>query len=126
MGRAETERSGKTGMTDEERLARLRLIRSDTIGAKTFWDLIARFGSASAAIHAWPRITNASDRPRPLIALDAVRREFEALTAAGGTLIACGEPAYPAALAAVEQPPPLLSVRGSLDVLQQHMIAIVG
>src|SRR5690349_1167780 len=100
----------KPKLTDEERLARLRLIRSDTIGAKTFWDLIERFGSAGAAIHAWPRTARGSDRPRPLIALDIVRREFEALSAFGGILIACGERAYPATLAAIEQPPPLISV----------------
>jgi DNA processing protein len=113
-------------MSDEERLARLRLIRSPSIGAKTFWDLIARFGSACAAIPAWRDFARASDRPRQLVTLDAVRREFEALAAAGGVLIACGEPGYPSALAAAEQPPPLLAVRGSPDLLRREMIAIVG
>ncbi len=125
MGHA-VERTRTTKLTDEERLARLRLIRSDTIGTKTFWDVIERFGSACAAIPAWRSLTRASEKPRPLIALDAVRREFEDLTAAGGTLIACGEPGYPPALAALEQPPPLLSVRGSHELLTRDMVAIVG
>jgi DNA processing protein len=113
-------------MSEDERLARLRLIRSESIGAVTFWDLIDRFGSALAAIAALPDVSRKSAKARTLIPLDEARRELDALRAVGGTLIACGEAGYPAALAAVEMPPPLLSVRGSIDLLQRDMIAIVG
>ena len=113
-------------MTEEERLARLRLIRSESIGSKTFWDLLERFGTAIKAVAALPDLARASGKPRSLIPLDDAKREVDALHASGGTLIACGEAAYPFALAAVEQPPPLLSVRGSLELLGRDMIAIVG
>ena len=43
-----------TVLTDEQRLAWLRLIRSDNVGPITFQDLIDRFGSASAALDALP------------------------------------------------------------------------
>jgi len=105
-------------MTEEERLARLRLIRSDTIGGVTFWGLINHFGSALEAI--------AAAKPKTLIPLDEARREVDALHKAGGTLIACGEATYPSALAALDIPPPVLSIRGSLDTLRGDMIAIVG
>ena len=105
-------------LTEEERLARLRLIRSDTIGGVTFWGLINRFGSALEAI--------AAVKPKTLIPLDEARREVDALRTSGGTLIACGERSYPSALAAIDVPPPLISVRGSLDALSRDMIAIVG
>lgn len=108
----------QTTISDEERLARLRLIRSDTIGSVTFWALINRFGNAREAI--------AAIKPKPLASLDQARRELDALHEAGGTLIACGELNYPPALAAVDVPPPLLSVRGSLKCLMREMVAIVG
>ncbi|MGH7090654.1 MAG: DNA-processing protein DprA, partial [Stellaceae bacterium] len=41
-------------------------------------------------------------------------------------LVAWGEPLYPAALAAVEDAPPLLSVLGRADLLSRHAIAVVG
>ncbi|MBI1211036.1 MAG: DNA-protecting protein DprA [Alphaproteobacteria bacterium] len=113
-----TARHRQRELSEEERLARLRLIRSDTIGGVTFWGLINRFGSALEAISAV--------KPKTFIPLDEAQRELDALREAGGRLIACGEPDYPRALAAVDVPPPLLSVRGSLEVLAREMIAIVG
>ena len=38
----------------EDQVARLRLIRSDNIGPVTYFQLLARFGSASAALDAIP------------------------------------------------------------------------
>src|SRR3954468_459039 len=38
----------------EEQIARLRLIRSENIGPVTYFQLLARFGSASAALAAVP------------------------------------------------------------------------
>ncbi len=113
-------------MTDDERLAHLRLIRSESIGTKTYWDLLNRYGSAREAIAALPALARSSGKPRALISLDEAKREIDALRAAGGEVIVCGEPAYPSTLAAVDAPPPVLSVRGSLDVLRREMIAIVG
>ena len=41
-------------LSDSERLDRLRLIRSENVGPVTFRQLLARFGSASAALDALP------------------------------------------------------------------------
>src|SRR6185437_8300110 len=41
-------------------------------------------------------------------------------------LVAWGEPGYPAALAAIDDAPPLLSVRGDAEILQRPAIAVVG
>lgn len=105
-------------LSDDERVARLRLFRSETIGAVTFWGLIDKFGSAREAI--------AVVKPKTLIPRDQALRELDALRAAGGALIACGELNYPPALAAVDVPPPLLSVMGSVKLLVREMVAVVG
>ena len=41
-------------MSEGERIARLRLIRTENIGPVTFRDLVQRFGTAQAAFAAWP------------------------------------------------------------------------
>ncbi|MGN6376528.1 MAG: DNA-processing protein DprA, partial [Sphingomonas sp.] len=41
-------------MADDERVARLRLIRTPRVGPVSYRQLIARFGSAAAAIEALP------------------------------------------------------------------------
>ena len=51
-------------ITDQERLARLRLIRSESSGSKTFWDLIERFGNAIKAVAALPDLARSSGKLR--------------------------------------------------------------
>lgn len=49
------------------------------------------------------------------------------LERAGLTVLTIEDPAYPARLRALEEPPPVLFVRGSLDVLSAtHAVAVVG
>jgi DNA processing protein len=55
-----------------------------------------------------------------------VNREIEALERLGGRLIACCEPDFPPGLAALDPPPPVISVLGRSDLLKSEMIAIVG
>jgi DNA processing protein len=58
------------------------------------------------------------------------RREAEAELAAierlGGRLVCWGEPLYPAALSAVEDAPPALTVLGRPELLQAPVVAVVG
>ena len=44
-------------LTDRQRLAWLRLIRSDNVGPATFRDLINHFGSAETALEALPELS---------------------------------------------------------------------
>jgi DNA processing protein len=111
-----------------ERLDWLRLIRTENVGPVTFFQLLRRFGSAAAAIDALPGLANRGGRRLPLtIAAKAdVERELAALDKAGATLLAWGEPDYPEALAAIDDPPPLLAARGRRELLRRRAIAIVG
>ncbi|HEY5207962.1 MAG TPA: DNA-processing protein DprA [Stellaceae bacterium] len=111
-----------------ERLDWLRLIRSENIGPITFYQLLARFGSATAALDALPDLARRGGRKGPLrvpTRADALR-EMAANERAGAKLIAWGEPDYPPALAAVEDAPPLMSARGTLALTRNRAIAIVG
>jgi DNA processing protein len=115
-------------LTDDERLDWLRLIRSENVGPRTFQALIRQFGSASAALAALPGLARrggASGSARICSRQDA-EREIKASRAAGVRLVALGEPGYPWRLAMIDDPPPLIALRGHLDVLDRPMIAVVG
>lgn len=114
-------------LTDEQKLDWLRLIRSDNIGPHTFRELINHFGGASEALRALPGLNKrGGGRDIRIFSREDAAREFAAIKAYGATLIALGESLYPARLAAIDDPPPLLVVRGKLDILTQPMIAVVG
>lgn len=114
-------------ITDAERFARLRLIRADNIGTVTFWALMERYGDARAAITALPSLAKKSaKRPIVLPSEDAIRREIDATEKLGAHLITAGDDHYPPALAALDGPPPILTVLGNAKVLTRDIIAIVG
>ncbi|HEY5048716.1 MAG TPA: DNA-processing protein DprA [Rhizomicrobium sp.] len=114
-------------LSDSERRAWLRLSRAQNVGPVTFAALIARYRSAPGALAALPRLARrggASDLKIPCD--DDARRELEALEKLGGRMIASCEPGFPANLAAMEAPPPLIMVRGRDTLLALEMIAVVG
>ncbi len=111
-----------------ERLDWLRLIRSENVGPVTFYQLLSRFGSAEAALAALPEIAHRGGRARPLAICPraTAERELQQLYAADGRFIAWGEPDYPQALAAIDDAPPLLSVKGNSALFARPAIAVVG
>ncbi len=114
-------------LTDAAMLDWLRLIRSDGVGPRTFAGLLARFGSAAAAIEALPSLAKrAGGRTVTLAAVRDVVTEFEAVRRVGLRFVAVCEPAYPPSLRAIDSAPPVVVVRGQLDILQRSAVAIVG
>ena len=115
-------------LSQAERLAWLRLIRTQNVGPITFRQLLRRFGSAEAAIDALPDLARRGGRARPIsvCSMAAVRREIDTLYTQEARLIALVEPDYPPALAALDDAPPLLSCFGHTHLLQRHAVAVVG
>jgi DNA processing protein len=112
----------------EERLNWLRLCRTETIGPISFYAMLRRFGSARAALEALPRLARRAEHGRTVTAVTraAAEAELTDLARVGGRLICWGEPAYPSALAAVEDAPPILAVLGQVELLGRPMVAVVG
>jgi DNA processing protein len=117
-----------TTLTDAERIDRLRLIRSDNVGPRTFRSLLAHFGSARSALVRLPELARRGGASRPirLCGEEDARSELAASRKLGIQLLAPEEAGYPPRLAMLEDAPPLLGVRGALDTLMRPMIAIVG
>lgn len=111
----------------DERLARLRLIRSRRVGPATYLRLMAEHGAATAALAALPEIARAAGVdgytpcPEP-VAL----AEFKAAKRAGARLLCLGDADYPAALADIADAPPVLWAKGRTDLLDRPILALVG
>ena len=115
-------------LSDTARLDWLRLSRTDHVGPIVFRQLVARFGSARAALDALPELARQGGRARPVTPYPrvAAEREVAELARHRGRFIACGEPDYPVPLAALDDAPPLISLIGDAAMLARPAIAIVG
>ena len=114
------------GLTDQQRLDWLRLIRCDNVGPRTFRMLVNKFGGARAALEALPDLAGKAARPIRIMPVADVEREMEASAKIGIRFIGMGEPEYPAALRAIDACPPIIAVRGNLAILARPMVALVG
>ena len=118
---------GSIKLDEAQRLAWLRLIRSENIGPRTFRALINRHGTAMAALQALPETYARTGKAQLRIcSASEALQEMQELANLGGRFIALGESDYPRALAAIDAPPPLIAVRGETRVLSRPMVAIVG
>jgi DNA processing protein len=115
-------------LSDKERLDRLRLIRSENVGPVTFRSLLRRFGSARAAIEALPELARRGGRSAPLRVgtVAQAEQELSAADRIGARLLTSDDPDYPEALAAIDDAPPLLYMRGDVALLRRKAVAIVG
>jgi DNA processing protein len=107
---------------------RLRLARAEGVGPITYRRLLARFGSAEAALDALPGLARAGGRAAPLAIPPAAAAEREIARTAklGATLLFLDGPGYPALLALLEDAPPVIAVLGDPQALHQPAVALVG
>ncbi len=105
----------------------LRLARTENVGPIIFRQLLRRFGSARAALDALPSIAQRGGRKNFVLPSPAaIDDEIAAIEKISAKLIAWNEPDYPESLASIEDAPPLITVRGRVDLLQKRIIGVVG
>ncbi|MBL4871310.1 MAG: DNA-protecting protein DprA [Robiginitomaculum sp.] len=106
----------------------LRLIRTTTVGPVAFSNLLARFGSAGAALDALPDLMNRSGRRSKMVIppMEDIEQELLAFEDMGIRLLTSCEPDYPKYLRAVDPTPPTISVLGNIALLHKPCIAIIG
>ena len=111
-----------------ERGAWLRLIRTRRVGPHSFWSLLDRFETAKAALAALPELSRQGGAKQPLqpFAADLAEQEYRALRDLGGHLLVAVDGVFPPLLRQINDPPPVLSVRGNPDLLAQPSVAMVG
>lgn len=111
---------------DTDLAARLRLARTPHVGPRSYRELIARFGSAEAALAALPRLSRRGGRERVPPPAEEVAAEIAALARLGGRFLLADDAAYSPLLGEIHDPPVALAACGDPALLQRPAIAIVG
>lgn len=115
-------------LSDRQRIAWLRLYRSENVGPATFRDLINHCGSAELALEMLPELAG---RGGPLKSVriasaESAEREIERAERAGARILGIGEPDYPPLLRLTDQAPPLVTIKGSAGAFSPPAAGIVG
>ncbi len=111
----------------QDQLDWLRLIRSRRVGAKTFVRLIREHGDAGQALAALPTIAAESGVNNYQIFEESrAEAELKAAKKAGAQMLCLGSDNYPAPLALIDDPPPVLWAVGDTGIFEQMAVALVG
>ncbi|HWJ69010.1 MAG TPA: DNA-processing protein DprA [Sphingobium sp.] len=116
-----------TGALAAEQADKLRLIRTPHVGPVAYRQLLLRFGTARAALEALPDLASRGGARRfqpadpRLVAQEAAR-----VAALGARYCFVGDADYPPLLARADSAPPVLILRGDVDLAARRCVAIVG
>lgn len=115
-------------LSQSEKIAWLRLIRTNNIGPVTFYNLMEMCGSAEAALERLPELSKRGGRKESLKAAEPkwIEKEGKALAKMGGRFITAACPDYPLVLGAIPDAPPVIAVLGNPRLLNESCIGIVG
>jgi DNA processing protein len=113
-------------LSQNEAFARIRLLRSPNIGPVSYRQLIARFGSAAAALDALPDLASRGRGPYRPASAESIEREVAAVRRAGARYLFHDQPDYPALLAELDSAPPIVTCRGNLALASEPCVALVG
>ena len=120
-------------MESDEYLGWLALALTPGLGARMAGKLLREFSSPEAIFAA--SLTALEGQHLPAAVAQAIRtrqplsdaaKELALVQAAGVRLLTWDEPQYPVRLREIYDPPPLLYVRGNVELLARHSISIVG
>lgn len=113
-------------LSQQEAFARIRLLRSPNIGPVSYRQLIARFGTAAAALDALPDLASRGRGPYRPAPAEIIEREVVAVRRAGARYLFHDQPDYPALLAELDSAPPIVTCRGRLALASEPCVALVG
>ncbi|HEY4951500.1 MAG TPA: DNA-processing protein DprA [Candidatus Acidoferrales bacterium] len=120
-------------MVPDQYLGWLALALTPGLGARMAGKLLRAMGSPEAIFNA--SLTELESHRLPAAVaqvihtrqpMSAAAKELAQTQAAGIRLLTWDEPEYPQRLREIYNPPPLLYVRGNIELLNRHLISIVG
>jgi DNA processing protein len=106
--------------------ARLRLILSDGIGPVSFLQLIKKHGSATEVIAMLKAAARKGTARTKLASRETTEADLERAQLLQARYLFLGHEGYPAALAELNDAPPILRMRGNPVVLTKTLIGVVG
>src|SRR3984885_11713205 len=120
-------------MQSEQYLGWLALALTPGLGARSAGKLLRQMGSPEAVFNASLTTLEAHRLPAAVAqaihtrqSLSVAAKELAQVQAAGCRLLTWDEPEYPSRLREIYDPPPLLYVRGNAELLNHHIISMVG
>ena len=113
--------------SEDDRVLWLRLLRSRRVGISTFYRLMSEYGSAQNALAQLPQIAQEAGVDNyQSFSEAAALAEMKAGAKFGARLIFKGEASYPKSLYDLGDAPPMLWVKGNIDLLTRQSVAMVG
>lgn len=115
-------------MGEQDRFDRLRLIRSPNIGPVSYRQLIGRFGNASAALEALPDLVKKGGRNSGKIIANSaeIERELAIADKLNARHLFLDDADYPELLAEADNAPPVVTIRGNVELFTRSPVAMVG
>ena len=106
----------------------IRLIRSENIGAKTFWNLIDIYQTATNALEhvAQLSLRGGKDKPIKIFSKSQAEDEIAACIKSNIKILSYLDSDYPILLKNIDDHPPLLFCLGNTSLLNGSTVAIVG
>ncbi|MDP2194172.1 MAG: DNA-processing protein DprA [Alphaproteobacteria bacterium] len=105
----------------KDHLAFLRILRSPKIGVRTFYKMMHICGGHPKAVMDFMQEKGLLLAPQSLI-----DQELDTIHKHKAHILFYQDPLYPELLKHISDAPPFITVKGNLEILKQHNIAIVG
>ncbi len=113
-------------LSDEEKFARLKLARSESIGVRLFWRLISKYSSAVESL----KVLKDHPRKYKICEDSVIEKEIDNTKKLGAEFLFFEDVLYPPLLREIADPPPILTFLGSKKKLEEFdkkpLISIVG
>lgn len=115
-------------LSDAQRISWIRLARTANIGKITFFNLLKIFGNVDDVLKNVEEYSLKGGLRTPIkIAEENIAiKELENCRKIGAKIITFIEPQYPILLREIADPPPIITVLGNIDLLNQDIMSIVG
>jgi DNA processing protein len=106
----------------------MRLIRTERVGIKTFQNLIALYKTPQKALEAIPELAAKGGSLKNIkpCSIGDVNAEIEKIHNFGAEIICYQDKIYPKLLTQISDFPPILTIKGNHELLQNKSLAIVG
>ncbi|MBX9622161.1 MAG: DNA-processing protein DprA [Alphaproteobacteria bacterium] len=113
---------------NEDLTSWLQLARCENVGPITFHQLLDRYKTPEDALKALPQLAAQGGLKRSLrlVSRAEIEKELTSFVKFGVQLITFNSPSYPPLLRHIDSAPPLLAVKGKIELLQKPLFAVVG
>ena len=115
-------------LNEKDQINWLRLSRTKNIGPKTFFKLLKIFDSLELALENLSDFSRQGGAKKPLTAFNKnlAEKEIKESEKIGAKIIYFCNESYPKLLREIYDPPPILTCRGNVKLLNQNILSVVG